>query len=225
MAEVIHSVIFGYAGKARSGKDLAVSTIIAERGRLYDIRRYSFAQELKREVNAAALACGGMQHLFVQPQEYVQANGNFLPLPEHVVYDPDPPMDDPDCPLGKQRLFLQWYGQEYRRSVNPTYWIDKVAQRIAEDKPEVALISDVRYLNEVAFCQEFGEVIRLSRASEHPSLHGAAGAHASETELDSFKGWDDWVINSGTLEEFRERVLFSFDSLMSTHPLQRSTLV
>jgi hypothetical protein len=217
---VIQSIVFGFGFRARSGKDLAVATIIAERGHLYKIKRYSFASELKRETNQAALACGGMEHLFVQPQEYVQENGNFISLPEHVVYDPDPPMDDPECGLGKQRLFLQWYGQEFRRSCNQSYWIDRVAQRISDERPEIALISDVRYRNEVAFVQEYGEAVKIVRPSL-PQLSGAAAQHASETELASFEGWDDEILNDSDIETFKERVLFSFDMLMTTKPIQR----
>ncbi len=212
---VIHSIVFGYGFRARSGKDTAVETILKERGHLYSMKRYSFASELKKEVNQAALACGGMEHLFVQPQEYVQENGNFLALPEHVVFDPNPPMDDPECPLGKQRLFLQWYGGEFRRSCNQSYWVDKVSKRIADEKPECALISDLRYLNEVSFVQRYGEAIKINRPNL-PQLVGAAAKHSSETELEKFNDWDDVIQNDSSLEVFRERVLFSFYSLLSS---------
>jgi hypothetical protein len=49
--------------------------------------------------------------------------------------------------------------------------------------------------------------------------------HSSETSLDSFDGWDDVIKNDSSIEEFRERVLFSFDMLMTTHPLQRPASV
>jgi hypothetical protein len=177
---------------------------------------------LKQEVNQAALACGGMRKLFSQPQEYVQENGNFLSLPEHVVFDENAPMDDPECYLGKQRLFLQWYGQEFRRACNPQYWINKVAEKIAEDKPEIALIPDVRYPNEVSFVRNFGEVIKVNRP-DLPPLQGAAGVHASELALANFNDWDDVIENDGTLEQLREKALFSFDMLLSSHPQSRPT--
>ncbi len=220
----IQSLIFGYGFKARSGKDTAVDFILKERGQLYDIKRFSFASELKREVNQAALACGGMDRLFIRPQEYLQENGNFLELPEHVIFDPKPPMDDPECGLGKQRLFLQWYGGEFRRGANPQYWINKVAQRIADERPEIALISDVRYMNEVSFVQQYGEAIKINRPGL-PQLIGAAAQHSSETELAGFNGWDDIVLNDGSLEQFRERALFSFDRLMSAVPVARPTSI
>ena len=226
-APVIQSIIFGYGFRARSGKDTAAAYVKEKRSDRYDIRIYSFAGELKREVNENAMRSGGMIKLFDNGLRdeyggYMQENGNFLPLPEWVQYDPNPDMTDPLCPYGKQRELLQWWGSEFRRNVNPNYWIDKLAKRIADEKPEIALITDVRFDNEVRFVQKYGEVIKVNRPSL-PSLQGAAGVHISEKALADFDGWDDVIMNDGSLDEFRERVLFSFDMLMTTHPLQRST--
>ena len=237
----IHSIIFGYGFRARSGKDTVAAMIKESRsypGRLcvpeahpvgYDIRIYSFAKELKEEVNKNAMSSGGMIKLFdpglyMEDGGYLQENGNILRLPEWVQYDPDPPMDDPNCPYGKQRTLLQWYGTEYRRSVNPQYWVNKVAERIAEEKPEVALITDVRFVNEVLFCQQYGEVVKVNRPSL-PPLQGMAGVHASELALASFGGWDDVIQNDSDLPTLRERALFSFDMLMSAIPSARPTSV
>jgi hypothetical protein len=227
--EPIQSIIFGYGYKARSGKDLAVATIIAERGHLYDIRRFGFADELKKEVNEAALKSGGMRNLFSDGLRYegcgfLQTNGEVLSLPEWVQPDPNAPMDDPLCPLGKERLLLQWWGGEYRRGADQDYWIKKVAQRIVDEEPEISLLADVRYPNEIAFCQKYGEAIKINRPCL-PQLAEMAKNHSSETSLDSFDGWDDVIKNDSSIEEFRERVLFSFDMLMTTHPLQRPASV
>jgi hypothetical protein len=92
--------------------------------------------------------------------------------------------------------------------------VNKVAQRIAEDKPEIALITDVRFPNEVRFCQKYGEVIKIDRPSL-PPLKGVSGVHASELALADFSGWDDIIVNDSDLEVFKERVLFSFDMLLS----------
>jgi hypothetical protein len=225
---VIHSIIFGFGHRSRSGKDLACDTIIEERGKLYDIKHYSFGQELKREVVANALASGGMLNLFSDGLRgegcgFLQENGNIIALPEWVQYDPEAPMDDPDCPLGKQRTLLQWWGTEYRRSVNQDYWLNKVALRISREKPEIALISDVRFPNEAYFCQKYGEVIKVHRPGMLKDASLSA-VHISEAALATFGSWDDIIVNDSTLGVFRERVLFSFDMLLTTHPLQRPTL-
>lgn len=237
---VIQSILFGYGHRARSGKDTVAAMIRDSRGNgypgrlaapntpvenTYDIRIYSFAGELKREVNENAMRSGGMIKLF-DPGLYspdggfLQENGNVIPLPEWVQYDPNPDMTDPLCPYGKQRTLLQWWGTEYRRSVNPNYWVNKLAQRLAEDKPEIALITDVRFPNEVRFAQQYGNAIKVDRPGL-PSLRGAAGVHASELALADFQGWDDVIVNDSDLTTLRERALFSFDMLLSAVPSTR----
>jgi hypothetical protein len=99
-----------------------------------------------------------------------------------------------------------------------------VAKRIAEERPEIALITDVRFPNEVAFCQRYGEAIKVERPSL-PPLRGMAGAHASELALLDFQDWDAIIKNKGTLEDLRENALLTFDSLMSIVPIQRPASV
>jgi hypothetical protein len=228
MSLPIHSIIFGFGNRARSGKDTAAAIILEERSCLYSIKIYSFAGELKREVTEVALKSGGIMNLFSEGLRmegcgYLQENGNILALPDWVQPEPDPDMTDPLCPFGKFRSLLQWWGTEFRRNVNPNYWVEKVAERIAKDKPEIALITDVRFPNEVRFCQTYGEAILIHRPSVR--LEGAAALHPSETALDNYQGWSDVVENNSTLEEFRDRVLFSFDSLMTTAPTARPASV
>ena len=227
--EPIQSVIFGYGFRARSGKDTAVDTIIKQRGHLYDIKRFGFADELKREVTENALKSGGIMNLFSDGLReegcgFLQTNGNILALPSWVQPEDDPDMTDPLCPFGKFRSLLQFWGGEYRRGANKNYWINKVAQRISDERPEIALLADVRHLNEVSFVQTYGEAVKIERPSL-PQLSGAAAQHASETELARFDGWDDVVLNDSSIEEFQERVLFSFDMLLSSTPVLRSASV
>lgn len=115
----------------------------------------------------------------------------------------------------KFRKLLQFYGTEYCRAGDNNYWVKKVAARIAEEKPEVALITDMRFPNEMAFCQKYGNAIRVDRPGL-PPLDGAAGVHASELALANVpdEHWDYIIKNDGTLEHFRDEVLFTFDMLM-----------
>jgi hypothetical protein len=229
---VVQSIIFGFGHRARSGKDTVAQFINMYRGMQsaeprYDIRIYSFAGELKREINENAEKSGGMIRLFddglrMEGTGYWQTNGNIMPLPDWVQYDPHAPMDDPLCPYGKQRTLLQWWGTEFRRSINPDYWVQRLTKRLAEEKPEIALITDVRFLNEVQFCQKYGEAIRIVR----PGLirdTSLTPAHISESALANFHGWDDVIVNDSTLESLRARALFSFDMLMSAIPSTRLT--
>jgi hypothetical protein len=225
----IKSLILGFGHRARSGKDTAVATIVERRGSqypghlssdykgpFYDARAYSFARALKEEVTAAALNAGGMDRLCNPEMEFYQENGNFIKLPEWVVFEPDAPMDDPLCPLGKQRTLLQWWGTEFRRNVNPNYWVDRLAEIISKEQPQVALISDMRFPNEKEFVEKHGYSIRVDR-NNLPSLSGSAGVHASELALADVPDWDWGAIlkNYSTLEEFKAKAVKLFDSLAS----------
>lgn len=237
---IVQSIVFGFGYRARHGKDTVAAIIKQNRGNpsrpqfldftpadlgrgysiswpRYDIRIYSFAAELKREVNENAEKSGGMINLFSPGLRaenfggYMNARGDIIPLPDWVQYDPDAPMDDPLCPYGKQRTLLQWWGTEFRRNVEPNYWVNKLAKRLADEKPEIALITDMRFPNEVAFVREHGETIKVWNP-----LVPSVNLHASETSLDYMED-EDWsaiILNDGTLEELKDRTLMVFDSLM-----------
>jgi hypothetical protein len=224
---MIQSLVIGLGHRARHGKDVVANEIIRRRSGngpgWYDIRKYSFAKELKAEVNKNALGSGGMKRLFddglrVEGAGYMQQNGNILALPDWVQPDPNPDFSDPDCPLGKERLLLQWWGTEYRRSVDQDYWVKKVAQRLEEERPEICLLTDVRFPNEMTFCLEYGEVIKVERRNPDGTLYVAPGItkHASEEALawlpDS--SWSAILTNDGTLEELQEAAVLTFDKLL-----------
>lgn len=236
---MIDSVIFAFGYKQRSGKDTAVAEIIRQRGLLlpssaaqqwegstegmvhgvgtqpegrYDIRKYSFADALRREVDAEYRKAGGVEKVFA-PNYCFSRKGYVVTLPDWVKFDPNGEINE-QYPFSKQRTFLQWWGGDYRRSEDAEYWVRQLAQQIELEKPQLALISDLRYLNEFHFCKEYGEVIKVER------LGIPQGTHASETELDSVSD-EEWSIileNSGTLEEFLEAAVTAFDELMLGFP-------
>lgn len=227
---MIDSVVFGFGYRARSGKDTAVAEIIKQRGLTYsvdglgltlntvdryDIRKYSFADALRKEVDGALARAGGAFSLLVanRPTHFVQANENLIELPEWVVLDENPEFNE-QYPLGKQRPLLQWWGTEYRRSIDTDYWVRQLAQRIELEKPQIALITDMRFPNEMAFVKQYGETVLVQRDGLPPSTH------ASETALADTSP-EDWSIileNNGTLEEFKEGAVTAFDELMTNFP-------
>lgn len=219
----VESIVFGFGHRARHGKDTVAAEIIKQRGADYDVRSYSFAKELKDEVNQCAMKSGGMINLFApglyDPMGgFMQANGNFLPLPEWVKYESNPDMSDPLCPYGKQRTLLQWWGTEYRRSIDENYWVGRVAARLEADKPEIALMTDMRFPNEMQFVQQYGHAIKVERLDADGNIYVAPGItpHPSEEALAHLKDeeWDAILHNTGTLEELKLTGLRLFDLFM-----------
>lgn len=215
---MIDSIVFGFGHRARHGKDTVAAAIIEHRKNQYDVRRYSFATELKREVNENAMKSGGMIKLFdnglrCEGCGYWQTNGNVIALPDWVQYDFNAPMDDPECPYGKQRTLLQWWGTEFRRNVEPDYWIKKLAKRIEEEKPEVALITDVRFPNEAEWVKQYGDIIKVRRTGMPPDKNPP---HISELALAHLEDheWGAVIENDRGLEELVQLSLYTFDELM-----------
>lgn len=221
----VQSVVFGFGHKARHGKDTAAAAIKTARGnrRPYDIRIYGFAGELKREVNDLVSKFGSMKEFFNVMKDgslggklgLINEVGGMMYLPEWVEYDPKADMTDPLCPLGKQRALLQWWGTNYRRAVNEDYWIIRLAKRLAEEKPEIALVPDLRFLNEMAFCKQYGETLKVVRPHQ-----GDVNSHPSETALAHLQddAWSAVIVNDGTLEELKAKAVQTFDRLMEERP-------
>lgn len=199
---------FGY--KARSGKDQAAQAIIEARGDKYDVRRYAFATELKREVTEEAYKFGGMKYLV----SFLRVNHN---LPDWVQLEPDPDMTDPDCPLGKYRSLLMWYGTEHRRAQNPFYWIEKVRNRILQEQPQFALITDMRFYNEMLFVKSLGGyTVKVVRTGFHDQ---SVPEHVSETQL-SGKKFDVTIeVADGELEQLKKRAVQTFDMIVEKETL------
>ena len=218
MAEIVrlNTVVVGLGFKARSGKDTAAAAIIKARSADFDVRRYAFADALKREVNAAANEAGGMFALFndLQVRGAGLPNGKRIQLPEWVKYDPNPDMSDPLCPLGRQRTLLQWWGTEYRRAVNPFYWVLALEQVVFQERPQFALITDMRFLNEFLWVKHkmSGHTIRFDRVGF--SDVNVNPTHASETELERAAFDYTIVAEDGNVSELASDAVTVFDMIV-----------
>jgi hypothetical protein len=192
-------IILGWGHRARQGKDTVCAEILTQRSDRFDVRKYAFGDEVKREVEAIGAEKIALQY--------------GIPL------DPNPDMSDPLCPSGKQSRVLQFWGTDVRRAQDPWYWLRKVAQRIEAEKPQIALISDVRFLNETFFPKACGGyVVKVSRKgfldpSRDPN-------HPSEAELDNFDGWD-FIIEAeeGDLPGLKADGLWIFDTVVQAQIL------
>ena len=83
------------------------------------------------------------------------------------------------------REVMQFVGTDFFRQIYPNVWVDATIRKIEEEGPELAIICDCRFPNEVEGIQQAGgKIIRLTRNSDCPD------AHESEIALD--KDNFDW---------------------------------
>lgn len=175
-------IIIGISGKAGTGKDMLANYMIEEFGQQYKMKKYAFADVLKKEIEG---------------KEFELSTRYELPL-----------YPDKD---GKWRKLMQRYGDEKRRE-SLYYFVMRISRQIDEDTKnglQVAIVSDVRRKNEAMFIKSRGgDIIRI----KCPDLPDADWReHVTETELDSFQ-FDYTVENQmGDLEALRQdaRAVFS----------------
>ena len=93
----------------------------------------------------------------------------------------------------KDPRILQIVGTDLMRSINPDVWVNCLRYQLEEERPDVALITDMRFPNEFDFCKERGFTIRLARLNEDGSQFLAddrPSDHPSEIALDGRNDFD-----------------------------------
>jgi len=90
------------------------------------------------------------------------------------------------------REVLQYIGTDILRKLDDEIWIKSLLKKINKDKPEVALICDIRFKNEIKALRECGGVvIGLTR-----SMDKVNDLHSSEKEIESSLEECDHVIDN-----------------------------
>ena len=205
------TLVIGFGYKARQGKDTAATAILNARAHKYEIRAYAFAQPLRQEVDGAAFSMF-VKHFPGSPFDAPIAM-RLLCEWAGVQYDIIAPIDA-QHPWGKQRALLQWWGTEYRRQQDPDYWVNRLAARIEEEQPQIALITDVRFMNEFAYVKTNGYAVKVVRPGTE--IKGAPSQHTSEIILDAIKGteWDCTLTNfEGEASALERRAILMFDQI------------
>lgn len=120
-------------------------------------------------------------------------------------------MTEKDAPL------MQKVGLEYRKA-DEHVWLRSLYAKMQEDRPVVAVITDVRFENEMAMIRQMGGACwRVDRVMADGSLFvdpSRPADHVSEVALNGHR-WDRVIENpDGDLDAFRLAVLGSFRQLV-----------
>lgn len=219
-------LIIGFGNKSRQGKDTAAEAIKDHFDKLNQLNYrhmyklsakpinvgiFKFATALYQETNEAIREAGSAEELF--RRRYIKMDmwtpnsdkGNIdtmfmnttsiVMFPDWVQPDPDPVINSL-APYGKHPKLLQWWGTELRRNnFGENYWVDKLFASIPANT-DIALISDVRFLNEAdGIKQRGGHCVNVQRLREDGSQYFSTDRHSdhpSETMLDNYN-WDYYI--------------------------------
>lgn len=125
-------------------------------------------------------------------------------------------MGTKDAPL------LQKVGVLFRDHVSPDFWLDVLRAQLEEEAPEVALIPDVRFLNEAQFCDTTIRVTRFVHAPQRATAvlvpyvaQDRPADHPSETALDGYEFDYDITARDGDLARLEQEALAIYRDILS----------
>jgi hypothetical protein len=127
-----------------------------------------------------------------------------------VKFDPFAERTEAD-PYTKQRQLLQHWGAR-KRSEHLGYWVEFVAKEVADKKPDLVLISDLRHKNEADWIKSKGGVNVHVYRPDNKLLTGAAASHVSECELVDYN-FDFTITNDSTLKQLHKRANKTFHAV------------
>jgi hypothetical protein len=102
------------------------------------------------------------------------------------------------------REILQWFGTDICRRIFDNCWINATINKIKQDQPALAIITDLRFENEVKAVQKAGgKVVRLTR-----SLN-TIDEHESEKQLDNYTKFDYILDNKDMYIEQQNEAVYN----------------
>lgn len=97
------------------------------------------------------------------------------------------------------RKLMQWYGTDYRRKMNPNYWMNKWVLNFAKFS-DIVLVDDIRFPNEAELVRSLGGyIIKINRDTEHDL------AHQSESLIPQIHSHYD-IENNFSIDHLESRV-------------------
>lgn len=160
--------IVGLLGAAGAGKSLIASHLETKYGAV----RYTLAKPLKQMVQRAFDLTDEQVYGTQAQKEAIDPRYNVSP-----------------------RWLLQHIGTEgIRGTFGPDFWVDYLLDRVRKESPKLAVVDDVRFINESAKLMDAGASIwKIIR-------HNGQGAHASEQE---WRVADHTIViyNDGTVQD------------------------
>lgn len=119
--------------------------------------------------------------------------------------------------VGKDAPLLQRVGMEWREK-DPEVWVRSVYGKIAEERPMLAILTDVRFPNELDFVKQLGgTTIRVTRYQPDGSMYvdpSRPADHPSEIAL-ADASWDIEIYNSSDVASLETIALHAIDDLLT----------
>ena len=189
----MNPTLIGLTGHANAGKDTVAAILEIHTGAAVLAFADGLYQEVGRAFDVSPEAVLANRSTKEHPMDclalYQCMDAGFVAaLPEHIRAEP--------YKARSPRNILQWWGTEYRRAQNRSYWVRSAEHSIRSaqadlNPPPCIVVTDVRFPNEARLIRDLGGVLwKIQRPGAVPALTG----HASEVSGDEFA--PDLTINN-----------------------------
>jgi hypothetical protein len=107
------------------------------------------------------------------------------------------------------RHALQHVGTDLFRNWVPDFWLKANTRKIMYelDHGRTVIVPDCRFENEVRAIKRMGGEVWLIDRPTNVDHEENVDGHASETELDSFYEWTQILVNDGTVDDLKRKVI------------------
>lgn len=185
--------VIGILGEKEAGKD-TIATVLVE---TFGYTRRAFGDKLKREA-AETLDSGQFPRFEFGPHIPDDIRGIVSAHRDQGFRV----FEKPTSP--EMRRLLQWWGTDFRRTMEPDYWV----RFVAADLPELLVITDVRFPNELEFIRSCGGVAwKVVRPKVASIESGLTENHVSEALAKSDVEVDEIILNDSTVAALQDKVL------------------
>jgi hypothetical protein len=209
------TLMIAFGSKAKSGKDTAAKRIMETFGDRYQFAKVAFGDALKCEIYDA------LNNWRDPIWDQVKSLFNYLSLPHPTDVLLHPPISEKIAWVDANKTnpdlvrLLQWWGTEYRRGQSPFYWVQRLRERLEQEKPQIALITDLRFKSEFYFVSSFGGyTVRINR---HGFVlnDGRSTTHQSEVDLDGIKFHFEIDVLDGEVEQLKKDACCVFELIVA----------
>jgi hypothetical protein len=115
------------------------------------------------------------------------------------------------------RCLLQIVGSDIVRTVNVSYWCQKLKEKIEKSDAEFFILQDWRFVSEYEFFRN-SEIKTVCINIERPGLNsGDAGKHISENDLNDFENYDAKILNGGDLFDLEDILSHIVTKILNRH--------
>lgn len=197
-------ILLGIAGRKGSGKDTLASSLLRWWGHSASLLKDGSIYHMADTLKEVSMGLFGLDHSLVYGTQQQKESPTAYAWGDMPTYDL---MADPKPPRNKRmtgREFLQYFGTEVCRTMNPMVHIDATIKRILADEEQsmaidyLAVVADLRFPNECDVIRRHGGKVVLLTRGEAAKSDG----HASENSLENYEF--DAVIDNAAMTKSQQ---------------------